>query len=166
MENPNGSRPQRGFSLGAIFLAITLFAVVISQFGWGIARAESLRFKLSFAMAGGGTGGLLFGIMIGLYHYRRFYGAMVGMLTGLVFGALMGPICAAAFQNPMPALVASFGGSLALIVCAAVFRQLNARDAVTDPESFKQMLAKRNAEESPVAVATLVPPTDGNGSTD
>lgn len=165
MENSNGSRPQRGFSLGAIFLAITLFAVVISQFGWGIARAEGLRFKLSFAMALGGTGGLLFGIMIGLYHYRRFYGAMVGMLTGLIFGALMGPICAAAFQNPMPALVASFGGSLALIVCAAVFRQLNAEDAVTDPDSFKQMLAKRT-EELPVIVATLVPPTDGNGSTD
>ena len=132
-------RSPGGFPLAAIFLLIALVAILLAQLGL-ILTSESFDAEALVAAAiFGAVSGLIYGFFIGLYHYRIVRGGAVGAMTGLVAGALTSPICVAAVGDPWKALFSSIGGSVVLVVLAALYRILNRSDAALRADSISQL---------------------------
>ena len=128
----------RGFPLGAIFLLMALFCVLLATNGL-MGKTDDPRFVI-YSIGIGAVSGCFTGIVIGLYHFNRFRGAAIGMLSGSIFGGLVGPFCARAMEKPWRASVIAIGFGVLLVLIAIVYRRINGDDPVSGRYDFSKFL--------------------------
>lgn len=148
------TRSSEGYPLAALFLLVSLFAILTAQLTPLISSImdndldeDSLFVFSSFAL----VMGIVLGFLIGLYHYRIGRGIAWGVSTGTVIGAFCGPIGYVSVRFPEHTLAVSAGGAVILLVIAWGYRMLNNRDPSTRRDLYERML---NAHGNPAPAST------------
>lgn len=118
-------RPNRGFSLAALFVLVTVSAVAVAGIAPLFRNWEERRidpWAIPVWMLAGMLSGLTLGIAMGLHHFRVGRGIGLGAVAGMVLGALAGPMCLLLPADLPSVGLAMFVGSLFIVGVASVTR--------------------------------------------
>lgn len=148
------SKRSSGYSLGYLFLLVTLAAVISGQIGplLGMLNASSgdlapLEPYVLAILCGFSGAGL--GFIVGIQHYRRMRGILLGLFLGLVFGAFAGLIIYASLANPQLTLLLSSAAGVVLLGLAAWVRGMQDDDPVTHKDVYRALLRKWQLDSPP-----------------
>ena len=122
----NNRSTGRGYPLSALFLLVTLFAILsaivaIAARSYNTPDVDSFLELLRFSIAGCIMFALL-GIFVGLFHYRRSRGMLIGFLAGGLIGLFAGPILVIPPDLFLDLVLVSFGGSIIIIIVGGITR--------------------------------------------
>lgn len=118
-------RVRRGFPIGALFLLITVSAVlaahVMPVFPAVRGNQTGLQVAILAAVAACLFANLL-GMVIGLFQSRPWLGLFLGGAIGGAVGLIAGPACVVPEKDFLSMFVASLVGSIMLLVFAVTMR--------------------------------------------
>jgi len=118
--------PARGYPLGALFVLVTVCAVLVAgvtplvrmtQEGY----IESSQFLI--ATAAGALGGIVIGVILGLMQFRMGLGVVMGTGIGAILGTAAGLMSLLTSQQILTAALAMTAGSGLIVVVAVVMRR-------------------------------------------
>ncbi len=137
------TRSSEGYPLAALFLLVSLFAILTAQLTPVIGSVMDDQLDapafFAFSLIAMATS-IVLGLLIGLYHYRVGRGIAWGVSTGVVIGAFCGPIGYISTVLPAHTLALAAGGSVILLVIAWGYRLLNNHDPSTRRDLYERML--------------------------
>lgn len=112
------ARIRRGFPLGALFLLITVCAVLAAQI-----HVKNVPVRdVVFSALASTLLTMMFGMIIGLFQPRPLLGVFLGGAIGGVLGPIVGPACLAPEVNFPSMFLASLVGSILLLIFAVLMR--------------------------------------------
>ena len=118
-------RIRRGFPLGALFLLITVCAVLAAHVMpvFPAFRASQINGQDAVVAAIGAcvAAGVL-GLIIGLFQSRPIIGVFLGVMIGGTLGLMIGPVCLVPETDFARMFVASLVGSIVLLLFAVTMR--------------------------------------------
>ena len=120
------SFPRHGYPLGALFVLVTLCAVLLGGIAPLVQMAESNStetYQVLAAMAIGGMCGILTGLVLGLLQYRMGLGVVLGTGMGAILGMAAGLMALLSNQQFFPAALAMTAGSALVVGVAFLMRR-------------------------------------------
>jgi hypothetical protein len=123
---PRMQFPHRGYPLGALFVLVTLCAVLVAGAAPLVRRNLEEVDPTTFivALGCGAIGGLVVGLGMGLLQFRIGLGLLMGAGTGLTIGAAGGMMSLLSNQQLLTATAAMTAGSGLVIAVALVMRRV------------------------------------------
>ena len=117
--------PQRGYPLGALFVLVTLCAVLVAGAAPLVRRNLEEVDPTTFmvALACGALGGMTVGAVMGLLQFRIGLGLLMGVGVGLTIGAVAGMMSLLTSKQLLTATAAMTAGSGLVIAVALVMRR-------------------------------------------
>jgi hypothetical protein len=119
-------RRHRGYPLGALFVAVTVSAVMIAGVTPLVRSVFSGEEDVGRFLAAIGIGaicGMVMGVVVGAFQSRKGLGLTVGVSTGTLIGAVAGIVALLPAKQLGPATAAMTAGSALIIGVALVMRR-------------------------------------------
>ena len=119
-------RRQRGYPLGALFVAVTACAVMIAgvtPMVRSVFEGDEDVGRFLGAIGIGSICGMFIGMIVGMFQSRKSLGVLIGLGAGLVIGAQAGVIALMPARHLGPATAAMTAGSAVLVGVALVMRR-------------------------------------------
>lgn len=117
---------QQGYPLGALFVLVTLAAVLVG----GIAplvrtggENEIEAWAAGLAIGGGVLCGIVSGVVLGLLQFRIGLGVIMGGSLGTIIGIIAGLMALLSTKQIVPAALAMTAGSALVVGVAFVMRR-------------------------------------------
>ena len=118
--------PARGYPLGALFVLVTVCAVLLAGVSPLINMFQKDRIPPeTFAAVMGGSllGGMILGMILGLFQFNVGQGVAMGMGAGLVVGMTAGALSLLGSQHIWAAAIAMTAGSGFIVAIAVLMRR-------------------------------------------
>jgi hypothetical protein len=117
--------PKQGYPLGALFVLVTLCAVLVAGAAPLIrmSREEIEPIPFLVALGGGAIGGMIVGLVMGLLQFRVGLGLLMGAGVGATIGAAAGMMSLLSNEQILTAAAAMTAGSGLVIAVALVMRR-------------------------------------------
>jgi len=145
-------RPRRmpqSFSLAALFLLITLAAVVTRQLAAMIQQilSEGIAFSLAWIPLVSALCGGFWGAVIGLFHFRPARGLGWGLVVGVACGPIFGMLATLVVRQPLPGLGTLCGLAAVILMFGFYRRRTNKVDPSQNAQDYQQLLTSLRAQE-------------------
>jgi hypothetical protein len=118
--------PTRGYPLGALFVLVTVCAVLaagvtplVQMVQQG--NIESMQFVI--ALAAGALSGMVIGVILGLMQFRMGIGVLMGTAIGVILGGTAGALSLLTGHQLLTAVMAMTAGSGLIVIVAVVMRR-------------------------------------------